>query len=396
MGASGQNPPPRVLQVSQPVSDGVAVVVADMTTGLTDLGWDVIVASPLGGELPGWVRRGGARHVPWSAGREIGAQVPSEVRDLRALIQGTRPHVVHLHSSKAGLAGRLAIRGRVPTVFTPHAWSYHHVHGPMRGAALAWERLATRWTDVILSISQAEADTGRADGISGNYVVLPNASHIPDPGLDRDRARAHLGLDAGPLAICVGRYAEQKGQDILLAAWPAIEANVPGAKLVLVGSGPMAAQLAAAAPPGVELRPAGGREAVAKWIRASDVMVFPSRWEGMSLAVLEALELGRPVVVSDAQGMAEALAGGAGRQFQLRHPDQLVAQVSELLGDPDLASGLGREAAARFAAVHGQRRLDNQARYRDLLLALASGDRGRSTGGAGGTGGVLRTRYGTR
>ena len=69
-----------------------------------------------------------------------------EARALAGLIGSLAPDLVHLHSSKAGLAGRLALRGRRTTVFQPHAWSFEAVHGAVRAAGIAWERLAARWT----------------------------------------------------------------------------------------------------------------------------------------------------------------------------------------------------------------------------------------------------------
>src|SRR4051812_17465786 len=111
----------RVLHVSQPVDGGVAQVVADLVTDQVGRGWDVVVACPPSGWLPSVVCDAGARVVQWPAARSPGLSVVREAQVLTRTVQATAPSVVHLHSAKAGLGGRLAVRGRRPTVYQPHA-----------------------------------------------------------------------------------------------------------------------------------------------------------------------------------------------------------------------------------------------------------------------------------
>ncbi|MCF2435668.1 glycosyltransferase [Streptomyces thinghirensis] len=80
----------------------------------------------------------------WPATRSPGPALVSEVRRLARVIEDVRPDLVHAHSAKAGLAARLAVRGRVPTVFQPHAWSFEAVGGAGAALALGWERWGVR------------------------------------------------------------------------------------------------------------------------------------------------------------------------------------------------------------------------------------------------------------
>jgi glycosyltransferase involved in cell wall biosynthesis len=359
------------LHIAQPVEDGVAMVVADLTRRQARNGWDVIVASPPTGWLRADVIRAGATHVPWSATREPGPETLLEAQNLARTVRAVEPDIVHLHSSKAGLAGRLAIRGRVPTVFSPHAWSFFHVAGATGRAALAWERFATRWADVVLCGSEAEKNAGIDAKIAANFRVIPNSSQISDRGIDQREARSVLGLDENaPVVICFGRYAYQKGQDVLLEAWPAVTEAVPDAILVLVGSGPEERHLRELAASDVQFSAAGDRENVVRWILAADVLAFPSRWETMSLAVLEALELGRAVVVSDCQGMSEALAGGAGAMVPRENPQMLAQELIRFAADRELARLTGEEAARRYERVHGAAQAERFASYTELLRTL--------------------------
>ncbi|MDQ1713751.1 MAG: hypothetical protein QOE45_3201 [Frankiaceae bacterium] len=334
----------RVLHVAQPVDAGVARCVADFAAEQRAAGLDARVACPPDGPLPSWLRDAGVPYAAWPATRSPGPSVPAETRRLARILREAAPDVVHLHSSKAGLAGRLALRGARPTVFQPHAWSFAAVTGPVRAASLAWERLAARWADAVVCVSAAERDDGVAAGVRPrSWEVVPNGVDL-DRWTVRDRhaARERLGLDAdAPLAVCVGRLSKQKGQDVLLAAWPSVD--VPEARLVLVGDGPLGAALTVSAPPRVML--AGRRDDVADWYAAADVVVVPSRWEGMALTPLEALACGRPVVATDVTGMREVL-GGEGL-VPPGDPAALAGAVSAALRSPGSPAS-HRARATRF------------------------------------------------
>jgi glycosyltransferase involved in cell wall biosynthesis len=299
----------RVLHVAQPVDAGVARCVADFAAEQRSAGLDARVACPPAGPLPSWLRDAGVPYAAWPATRSPGPAVPGETRRLARIVREAAPDLLHLHSAKAGLAGRLAVRGSRPTVFQPHAWSFAAVTGPVRTASLAWERYAARWAHTVVAVSEAERDDGLAAGVHpGSWDVVPNGVDLTrwTPS-SRSEARARLGLDpAAPLVVCVGRLSRQKGQDVLLAAWPSVD--VDGARLVLVGDGPLGAALTVAAPAGVTL--AGRRDDVADWYAAADVVAVPSRWEGMALTPLEALACGRPVVATGVTGMREVLGSG--------------------------------------------------------------------------------------
>jgi glycosyltransferase involved in cell wall biosynthesis len=359
-----------VLHVAQPTTEGVAVVAAALVRDQVARGWSVTVCCPDDGDLPGWAREAGAAHVSWPAGREPGPALAGELLRLARGIRDTRPDLVHLHSSKAGLAGRLVLRGRVPTVFSPHAWSFLAAAGPKRWAALRWERSATRWTSVVLAVSEAEVVAGEAAGVGARYVVARNGVDLdrirPASDAERAAARESLGLDSTPLAVCVGRVCEQKGQDLLLSAWPDVRYALPEATCVLVGDGPGVDAVRAAATPGVVA--VGRRRDVPAWLAAADVVVLPSRWEGMSLALLEAMAAGRAVVTTDVAGAAEAL-GGVTEPVPVGDVAALAAATTHLLSDRALAAAQGSALRRRAEELFDLDRTtaDVAALYLELL-----------------------------
>ncbi|MFJ6757538.1 MULTISPECIES: glycosyltransferase [unclassified Streptomyces] len=352
--------PTTVLHLVQPVDGGVARVVTDLVRAQTADGLRAVVGCPPGGTLGDAARAAGADVLTWRAGRAPGPGLPAELIGARRLLREVRPDLLHAHSAKAGLAGRLAARGSVPTVFQPHAWSFDAVGGATAALALRWERYGARWADRVLCVSEAERRAGETEGISARWSVIRNGVDLehfrpggPDPGQDRARARAELPLpaafrsslaDGGLLAVCVGRICPQKGQDILLRAWPELLGTVPGARLALVGDGPDSERLRCTAPPGVHF--AGAAADIRPWLRAADLVVLPSRWEGMALAPLEAMACGRPVLVSDVSGARESLPPGQGRLCLVppEDPTALAKALGRLLAEPRLLAELGEQA----------------------------------------------------
>ncbi|MFD9307147.1 glycosyltransferase [Streptomyces sp. NPDC060048] len=348
--------PPTVLHLVQPVDGGVARVVVDLVRAQSAAGLRTVVGCPRGGQLAETARAAGAEVLTWRAGRAPGPGLAAEVLGARRLIGRVRPDILHAHSAKAGLAGRLAVRGTVPTVFQPHAWSFDAVGGATAALALRWERFGARWADRVLCVSEAERRTGEAEGIAARWSVIRNGVDLehfrpgdPDPALDKARARAELTLPEafqgdGPLAVCVGRLCQQKGQDILLRAWPELLGAVPGARLALVGDGPDTERLRRAAPPGVHF--AGAARDIRPWLRAADLVVLPSRWEGMALAPLEAMACGRPVLVCDVSGARESLPPGQRRLclVEPEDPTALANALGRLLAEPRLLAELGEQA----------------------------------------------------
>jgi glycosyltransferase involved in cell wall biosynthesis len=360
----------RILHVAQPTVGGLVSCVGDPVADQARRGWEVWVASPPEGELPAVVLDAGARHVSWPASRSPGPSSAAETLRLRRIVRQVGPDLVHLHSSKAGLCGRLALRGRRPTVFQPQAWSFHAVGGMTGRAAAAWERTGARWAHALVCASEAEREEGERAGIRARWRVIYNGvdvERLTEVGSDEQRAaRGRLGLAGGPLAVCVGRLSRQKGQDVLLDAWPEVREQVPGAELVLVGSGEEREALEARAVPGVAF--AGERDDVQDWLAAADVVVQASRWEGMSLAVLEAMARGRSIVTTDVAGNREAL-GEAGAIVAPEDASALATEVARRLGEPALREAEGRAARERAVRSHDVRKTTAQTAelYGELL-----------------------------
>lgn len=374
LSATRRETSPHVLHVTQPVDGGVARVVTDLVRAQRAAGLDVTVACP-DGDLAQTLRELGADVRHWHATRAPGLTLPGEVRRLARVVGEVRPDVLHAHSAKAGLAARLAVRGRIPTVFQPHAWSFEAVGGIAAAAALAWERWAVRWAARVVCVSEAERALGVRAGVRAHYRVVPN-------GVDPERFHPAAGTapltvpapfaglgPAARLVVCVARLCRQKGQDVLLDAWPSVLRRVPGTRLVLIGDGPDEGRLRHRAPADVLF--AGAVPDVVPWYQAADLVVLPSRWEGMALAPLEAMACGRPVVVTDVAGARESLPPShrAHCLVPAGRPGPLADALTRLLLDAPLRESLGRQGRRHVLTAHDVRHSAEAvaALYRELL-----------------------------
>jgi glycosyltransferase involved in cell wall biosynthesis len=178
------------------------------------------------------------------------------------------------------------------------------------------------------------------------------------------RERLNLPLDV-PHVVCVGRVTRQKGQDVLVAAWSAVRAQCPDAMLVIVGSGDLLEPLRATAPPGVIFT--GHVDDPRPWYAAADLVVLPSRWEGLPLTLLEALAVGRSVVGSDIPGISEALPEEAGTLVRADDAGALAEAITYRITSREVITA-EETAAARYAADHADAR-----RTRDTLATVTAG-----------------------
>ena len=206
----------------------------------------------------------------------------------------------------------------------------------LQGRLIAW---SLRLADRVFSVSGALKRDVVALGVDPDHVSVIFNGIEPDrfTPMSIEEARGRLSLDAGVrLAVCVSRLSAEKGIDVLVEA--AARVKTPDFRLVLVGDGPMRAQLEDQAQSlGIEDRVvfAGDQphDDVPVWVAAGDVFVLGSRKEGYPNAVVESLACGRPVVATRVGGVPEIITSDAlGLVVDPEDPEALAAALDEALG----------------------------------------------------------------
>jgi glycosyltransferase involved in cell wall biosynthesis len=285
----------------------------------------------------------------------------SPINDLRALTQTMglirREHVqiVHTHTSKAGFTGRLAAYlSRVPVIIhTPHGHIFHDYHGrTLTRFFIHLERFAARLSDriVVLTDRGAEEHLARGIGRPHQYVTIPSGVDIQalrTQAPPREQSRKHLGWKKGELYLLgIGRFVPIKGFDIALEAMPYVLKAVPEAHLVLIGDGPERPALERAVRELAvhdKLTIVESSERVVPYISAADVLVTPSRNEGMGRVIVEAMSLGLPVVATRVGGIPNVIADGdSGSLVAPENPPALAKALIELLQNPHKRAELGK------------------------------------------------------
>jgi len=282
--------------------------------------------------------------------------------DLRAYIRLKRYFrdgnfdVVHTHSSKAGIVGRLAAAavGCPLVIHTVHGQAFHPYEKWWRNRAyIAAERRAARASHHILAVAQAMVDQCVAAKVAprDKYSVVysgmdiePYLSAEPDSGL-----RARLGIPDGvPVVGKIARLFELKGHDLLLAAATRVVAEFPEARFLLVGDGILRPKLEAEAARlglGDNVVFAGlvPPDHIPRYIALMDMLVHLSLREGLPRTVVQALAGGKPAIGYDLDGTPEVILDGqTGRICPPGDRAAVTGAILDLLRNPQNAAEMGR------------------------------------------------------
>ena len=309
------------------------------------------------------------------------------LRDLCALqalwrlMRQERFHIVHTHTSKAGLLGRMAAwLARTPiVVHTPHGHVFYGYYGTRLTRLFVWlERWAAHWTDRIVALTAQDAEEHIDFGIgpAEQFAVIHSGVDFGPfdmPGCGREQTRRLLGLDAQGVVIgTLGRLTAIKGQADLVRAFAIVYRQVSDAWLLLVGDGEERDDLASLAGDlGVLDRVvfAGWRDDIAAVLRAMDIFALPSLNEGMGKALVEAMYAGLPAVATAVGGVPKLIDGGRnGLLVPPQRPDLLGAALLELARDQGQRDRLGAVATASARSYSAARMVEKIiALYEELL-----------------------------
>lgn len=313
--------------------------------------------------------------------------------DLRAavslwrLCRRGRFAIVHTHTSKAGLLGRAAARlARVPViVHTPHGHVFYGYYGALLTRMFVWlERLAARWCDCVVALTEADAAEHVRFGVAPRSHFRVIHSGVDFSAFDacaagRAEARAALGVPLdGTVIATLGRLTSVKGQVDLVEAFAGVRSRGHDAFLALIGEGEERPSLETRARElGVADRVflPGWRRDIATALKAVDVFALPSHNEGMGKALVEAMYAGLPCVATRVGGVPELISHGEnGLLVRPGQPQELAAALVELVADPERRRRLGAAARERARAYSARAMVDKiEDLYEELMAVKGAG-----------------------
>jgi glycosyltransferase involved in cell wall biosynthesis len=329
-----------------------------------------------------------AFRADFAAAGGTGAVMPSRGRNLAFLAEMARwlrchdIDVVHTHFNPASLltlaAARL-VRGPLPLCMV-HTGFAPGVRQTLRYRNFVAIRLRRALAARVYTCCRTVAEEILELGLGGRRME-PFYLGVEPPAVKRLPAdvRRELGIaETDLVVVCTAYHGPQKGLDVFLRALAILIPRIPAVRLVQVGGGPDVAYSEMLKRLSLELGVsqrviwAGTRNDVADILQCGHVYCQPSRFEGLPLSILEAMNSGMPVVGTDVNGIAEAVVNGVtGLLVDRESPEPLAAALEKLLGDAALRQRMGsagRQRAEAMFSMSGQvRRLVDQ--YEGMLKA---------------------------
>lgn len=360
----------RILQVLEATSGGTRKHLRYIVDRLDRKRFDVSVACStlrnpaFEGDIAELVRNGVPVHVIQMK-RDISVLHDSRaLLQLYALMRRGRYDIVHTHSSKAGILGRIAARcAGVPCIiYSPHAFYFYRGIKGTNALFLLLERLAAKVTDKVVAVSKGEESIALDCGVcDANKLVMIENGVDPaefDVAVDVRAKKLELGIgEDSPVVGMVGRICAQKGYDYFLGATHDVLERFPRAVFVLVGQGiedKKARELVSALKIAENVILAGLRNDIAEIYAVFDVLILPSIWEGLPYVLLEAMAMGVPVIASDIPGVREVVMDNdTGLLFPTGDIRALSQKIISILSDKERGRRMGEAGRRRVINRYG-------------------------------------------
>lgn len=361
-GSSEPGHPLAVLHVTEASAAGVLSSIATLCRAQVAEGWDVSFAhtrrpdtppdSELEEVLPGVDRT----YLVYGRHGPLG--VVSLMRQLRKIVRADKPDVVHLHSTVAGLAGRLLVATRqvprhVTVVYTPHGFSFlrEDVSRAVSFGMLVIEAALARVGDGLILVSDSERDVAVSRLRAPRVDVVHNSINAESLPRRQSRTRPR------PVIVTLGRitYAKAPWRFARLARRFGDQAD-----FVWIGDGPAEDRRGWLNDAPVTVTGWLSSDDVHARLLDADLFLLPSLWEGMPIGLLEAQAIGLPAIATAVVGCRDVIQPGI-TGILIDREDELDDAVAALLGDPDLRERMGASAAE-----------STRSRFGDAGLAHAS------------------------
>ena len=266
----------------------------------------------------------------------------------------------------------IAWLARVPVRIATH-------HGVIEGFS-RWRMFIHSWmvnhniAHKLVAVSQKTREVSLSEGIREERIAVITNGIVPLPIESRSRieVRKEAGMEANDLVlVSVGRLVYQKAHEVLIACMPDVLKEFPNVKVLIFGEGPLRTDLQAQIEKldlSNSVKLPGKTDQIARYLASADVFVMPSRWEGLPIALLEAMSAGLSSVATKVEGVDEVLLEGElGLFVPVENPQALAQAILQLLRDPQARSRMGAAARLHISTKYTVDRMCEQ--YLELMVS---------------------------
>lgn len=268
------------------------------------------------------------------------------IKKMLRILEMEKPQIVHCHSTKAGVIGRIAGRmASVPVVFTAHGWAFSEGAKPFRRSiAIVAEALLATITRKVICVS--EYDKKLAEKVWKGFQKS-KLTRVWN-GIQDEKGKNIKRIEEGIIYTMVARFDEPKDQKLIVQNINEICGKV---KFVFIGDGPRKNEvMELASKLGVSERAKflGDRDDVEEILEGSDVFVLSSKHEGLPISVLEAMRAGLPIVASNVGGISEQVDEECGILFEHGNKQEMISALNELAKDGEKRKKMGENSRRAF------------------------------------------------
>jgi glycosyltransferase involved in cell wall biosynthesis len=333
----------RVLYVVESFSTGVYAIVRDIACNLDPNSFELRILHSLRSDSPTGYETDLAgdhitlRYIPMGSAREY----PKAIKEIRKEIQKFKPDAIHLHSSKAGVLGRIAAKGTSyhHILYSPHGFSFLRtdVSALARRVFLLIEKMMQRYQKATI-IAVSEGEHGEAQRITEDVVVINNFINTATFSAIKE-AR-------GATVVTTGRIAPQKNPSL----FNIIARALPEISFLWVGDGPLREQLDA---PNITITGYVPRTEAIQHVVNGLIYLQTSLWEGMPVSILEAMAAKKAIVASNIIGNRDLITHNqSGILCDPHYPEQFIEAIQQLISNKEKREALSEEAFRRVTKYH--------------------------------------------
>lgn len=329
---------------------GASVHLLDLASGAQNEGHEVVIL--IGGEGV-FIRHAMTRNLCVISMKYLVREISffkdfCSFFEMRKIIKNISPDLVHLHSSKAGILGRLVARSLgVPVIFTAHGWAFTEGVSQKRRTMYKYiEQAMAFFASRIITVSDYDRDIALRSGVGSEKLITTVHNGVPAV-TQKEIKGQNVSV---PKMIMVARFDEQKDQSCLVTALALLKDMCWS--LEFVGDGPSLANVKKLVREfDLEDRVifSGSCDDVPQRLASAQLFLLITNWEGLPLTILEAMRSGLPVIASDVGGVSEAIDNGQTGYLVTRSDVQgLAVAIRTMLGSSDLRSSMGTSGREKF------------------------------------------------